>query len=393
MTTQLFAKLPNRWTLALMATGAVIAGSTVLYGITQLGGAKPAAVPTAQTAPAKPTKVTALGRLEPRTEVVKLSAPQPLDGDRVAKVLVKPGNRVRAGQVVAVLDARDRLQVAVLEAQEKVRNAQARLAQVQAGAKAGELQAQQATIAQLEADLAGEQNTQRAEIARWQAEVNTAQAEYNRFQSLYREGATSASQLDSKRLALETNQAQLNAAISQQNRTANATRQQIQSAKATLNQIAEVRPVDVKTAQTEVDMAIAAAQRAETDLEQATIRAPMAGQILKVHARAGEKIGDDGLVELGQTQDMVVVAEVYQTDINNIKPGQQATITGQGFTGEVKGRVYEVGLQVVQQRVFSSAPGENLDRRVVEVKIQLDPESSRRVAGLTNLQVQTAIQL
>jgi HlyD family secretion protein len=50
-------------------------------------------------------------------------------------------------------------------------------------------------------------------------------------------------------------------------------------------------------------------------------------------------------------------------------------------------------LQVKQQNVFSNQPGENLDRRIIEVKIRLNPEDSEKVAGLTNLQVQTAIEL
>ena len=48
--------------------------------------------------------------------------------------------------------------------------------------------------------------------------------------------------------------------------------------------------------------------------------------------------------------------------------------------------------QVNQQKVFSNQPGENLDRRIIEVKIRLNPDASRQVSGLTNLQVQTLIQ-
>ncbi len=90
---------------------------------------------------------------------------------------------------------------------------------------------------------------------------------------------------------------------------------------------------------------------------------------------------------------MLVVAEVYQTDIGKIQLGQQAVITGQAFSGELRGKVSHIGLQVNKQNVFSNQPGENLDRRVVEVKIHLNPEDSTRVGSLTNLQVQTAIEL
>ncbi len=90
---------------------------------------------------------------------------------------------------------------------------------------------------------------------------------------------------------------------------------------------------------------------------------------------------------------MMAVAEVYQTDIGKVKLGHQAMITSQAFPGELRGSVDHIGLLVKRQNVFSNQPGENLDSRVVEVKIRLTPEDSKRVAGFTNLQVQTAIEL
>jgi HlyD family secretion protein len=90
---------------------------------------------------------------------------------------------------------------------------------------------------------------------------------------------------------------------------------------------------------------------------------------------------------------MVAVAEVYQTDIDKVKLGQQAVITSQAFSGKLKGTVSQIGLQVNRQNVFSSQPGENLDRRVIEVKILLNYQDSKRVASLTNLQVQVEIQV
>lgn len=384
------------WLVGLVVAATAITGGIAIHGISNFGLVSQQSSPQ----PTIPTlkKVTALGRLEPEAEVIHLSAPQALDGDRVAQLLVKEGEQLKAGQVVAILDARDLRQNALLEAQERVRVAQSKLAQVRGGAKSGEIAAQEAQIARFVAELRGEVATQQATIARWQSEVNNARAEYNRYQSLYRQGVISASQFDQKRLALESGQAQLSSATANQKRTADTLRAQINEARATLDRIAEVRPVDVQAAQTEVDQAIAAVKRAQTELEQAYIRAPMAGRILKIHTREGEKIrgsentNETGIADLGQTDQMVAVAEVYQTDIGKVRVGQQAVITSQAFPGELRGTVSHIGLQLNQQNVFSNQPGENLDRRVVEVKIRLTPEDSKQVAGLTNLQVQAAIQ-
>ncbi|MBD1912718.1 MULTISPECIES: ABC exporter membrane fusion protein [unclassified Leptolyngbya] len=382
---------PKNHLIGLLLTAAAITGGLTLYGITSVNDAKESVAQPVETTPENRT-ITALGRLEPATEVVQLAAPMILDGDRLLELRVKEGDRVEAGQIIAVLGSRDRLQDAVRQAQERVRSAQARLAQVQAGAKSGEVQAQQAAIVRLQAELDGARGIQAATLARLEAEYQNAQVEYNRYQQLYQEGAVSQSALDSRRLTATTAQAQLQEAQQNQNRTLETLQAQLQEATATLDRIAEVRPVDVQVVQTEVDGAIAALSQAQTDLEQAYIRAPFVGQILKIHTRPGEKLSENGIADLGQTDQMTVVAEVYQSDIGNIQTGQMATITGQGFDGELQGTVSQVGLQVSRQNTFSNQPGENLDRRVVEVRITLTPEASRHVSQLTNLQVQVAIQ-
>lgn len=386
---QFISKPSNKRFIGLFVSATAITGAIAFYAVYQTQQQTPQ--PVATVPPVR--LVTALGRLEPSSEVIRISAPLNLNDDRVAKLLVKEGDAVKAGQVVAILDSRLRLQDALQQAKEQVRVASSRLAQVKAGAKTGEIQAQQATIIRLKAELKQGIAAQNATIARWESEVRNAKSEYNRFEQLYRSGAISASSLDSKRLSAETAAAQLKEAIAAQNRLKETLIAQINEAQATLNRIAEVRPTDVKAAQTEVDNATAVLKQAQTDLQQTYIKAPIAGQILKIHTQIGEKISDSGIADFGQTSQMLAVAEVYQTDINKVRLGQQATITSQAFSGELRGKVSQIGLQVNRQNVFSDRPGENMDRRIIEVKIRLNPEDSKRVASLTNLQVQTAIQL
>jgi HlyD family secretion protein len=426
MNQKLLVKPADKRLIGLVIAATVITGGTAIYGISSFG--KKAAPESAQTAPI-PQKVTALGRLEPETEIIKLSAPLVLDGDRVAQILVQEGERLKDGQVIAILDSRDRLQNAVLQAEKQVRVSQAKLDQIKAGAKSGQIQAQEASVERIKAQSQGDKKAQQETIARieaqWQgdriaqeatinkltAELNNAAAEFQRYQQLYNEGAISNSVIDSKRLNVETAKQQLGEAKAVLNRiNSTAIKQlaeakvslnridttgnkQVSEAKATLNSIAEVRPVDIQVAQTEVESAIASLKHAQTELEAAYIRAPMAGQILKIHTRVGEKIAQSGIADFAQTDQMLVVAEVYQTDINKVKLGQNAIVTSQAFTGELRGKIKQIGLQVNRQNTFSNQPGENLDSRVIEVKIRLNPESSQRVGGLTNLQVQTAIEL
>jgi HlyD family secretion protein len=384
-------KSSKRWLLGLFVTATTLTGATFFWEISQVKLEK---TPLKEITQAKPIKITALGRLEPETEIINLFAPIDLDGDRIAQISVKQGDWVEAGEVVAILASQDRLQANLEEAQEEVKVTQKKLAQIKAGAKTGEITAQQAQITQLEAELQGQISSQKATLTRWKSEARTAKVEYERYQYLAAQGAIAESALDNKRLAAETAQAQLEEALATENRIITTLKAQIAEALAKLDQIAEIRPIDLETAQAEVDRAIANAKRAETELAQAYIKSPLDGQILKIHSYPGETINEEnGIAEIGQTKQMVAVAEVYQTDISKIRLGQTGLVTSNVISETLRGKVTEIDLQVSKQKVFSNQPGENLDRRAIEVTIQLAPEDSQKVAGLTNLQVQTAILL
>ncbi|MES1023844.1 ABC exporter membrane fusion protein [Gloeocapsa sp. BRSZ] len=375
----------------LAVIGAVTTGG-ILYGVSRFQIAQsPAPAPTVNVPQAQ--VVTALGRLEPYQEVIQLSAPVSAEGSRVDELFVKRGDKVRQGQVVAILDSRVRLLTALEQAQQQVKVAQTRLAQVKAGAKTGEINAQTATIARIEVEKKEETKAQQATIARLEAEVSNAQLEYQRHQKLYQEGAISTSERDSKRLTLQTVQQQLNEAQANLNRIIRSRQEQVDEAKATLDRIAEVRPVDVAAAQAEVDSAVVAVKQAQANLDLAYVRSPRDGQIMNVHSWAGEIVGNDGIVDIGQTDRMYVVAEVYESDIQKVRLGQMVTITSSAFAGELQGKVDEIGLEIGKKDVLDTDPTANIDSRVVEVKVRLDSDASRRVAGLTNLQVKTVIEL
>jgi HlyD family secretion protein len=339
------------------------------------------------------TTVTALGRIEPQGKVIKLSAAVSAEGSRVEKLLVKEGDRVKAGQVIAILNSRDRLQAEFQEAQEQVKVAQANLNRTQAGAKRGEIAAQKAAIARLEAERQGNSNAQAATIERFQAEVRNAQAEDERHQQLYQQGAISASQRDSKRLNLETAQKNLQEAQAQLNRTQSTSQQQVKQATATLDEIAEVRGVDVKAAQAEVNRAVAAMNLAKVNLKQAEVRSPQNGQVFEIHTYPGELVSNDGIADIGQTSQMYVIAEVYESDIGKVHSGQKVTVLGDYLPIELQGIVDRKGLQVRRQNVINTDPANNIDNRVVEVHIRLNEASSQKASTLTNMQVKAVIEL
>ena len=382
----LLSKPGRLWAISLSTVGValLLAIGATIYKISQTSQQALKAAPPVETPVIN--AVSAIGRIEPLGEVILVSPPALLGGSKVEELLVKQGDQVEAGQTIAVLDNRDRLLAAVEVAQKDLKVAQANLAKVKAGAKSGEIAAQRAAVERLQAQLQGEKEIQAATISRLEAELRDAETQFERYRQLAQNGAISDSDLDQRRLTLETARERRNEAISRQNETVSTLNRQIQEARANLDGIAEVRPVDVQQAQAEVEKAIASVKVTQKDLEQVYVKAPISGQILKINARPGELISEDeGIVELAQTQKMQVIAEVYESDINKVRLGQKAIITSEtgSFAGELKGTVNQIGLQIGKKDVLDTDPAADVDVRVVEVDILLTPEDSRRVADLT----------
>jgi HlyD family secretion protein len=180
---------------------------------------------------------------------------------------------------------------------------------------------------------------QRADVHRFRAELESAEREFKRRKSLGAEGRLAETELEAVKLRAETARAGLH--------------------------------------------------RAEADLELSTVRSPIDGQVLKVHAREGERVGDKGIVELGDTSRMYAIAEVYETDVGRVHIGQKARITSPALPGTLTGTVERIGILIGKKDILKTDPVADADARVVEVDIQLDdPESAAR---LTNLRVDIVI--
>ena len=113
---------------------------------------------------------------------------------------------------------------------------------------------------------------------------------------------------------------------------------------------------DIQVAEAEVAKAKAGVVRAEADLAVTTIRAPIRGRVLKVHARSGERVGDLGIVEIGDTRAMHAVAEVYELDVANIRIGQKASVRVQSLPDALVGEVVHIGWEVGRRVVLDNDP-------------------------------------
>ena len=328
--------------------------------------------------------ISALGRLEPQGEVVKVASPSTLGSSRIIKLMVKEGDLVKQGQVIAILDSYDRSVATLRQVQGQAQESDRNLAKVRAGAKNGEIVAQQGNVLAAASNI----KSTEANTARIQAELEIAIRDYNRFLQVYKEGAISQTVLDTYRLRVETLKGQF---VQAQQQTQQA-KFQLSQSEGILSSVSEVRPTDVQFAEAQLQTAILNIEKAQVDLDLSQVRAPINGQVIKINTKVGEVVSQtNGVIDLGNTSQMYVVAEIYETDIGKIKVGQTATIVSEAFQGEIAGKVDSLGLRIAKNDVLGTDPAAKTDVRIIEVKIKLD--DSKKVSGLTNLQVRVKVEI
>jgi HlyD family secretion protein len=289
--------------------------------------------------------------------VIAVAPGSAADGGRVDRLLVAVGDRVEAGQVVAVLDTYLRRAAAVGEARAKVEVARAKRLQVQAGPKPEDVRSQEALI------------------DRYQAEFRAAEKDLGRASLLWKKSASSRQEFDDQNLKYEQ------------------ARESLNQAKAQLAAMKAVRPVDVQVAEAELTQAEASLAVARADRDATEVRSPTSGRVLRIHVWPGERVGEPGILEVGNIDVMNAVAEVYEEDVSKVHLGQAAQVRVPSLGAALSGKVVCKDLVVSRKILFNNDPVADTDARVVEVRIRLAPEDSPKVAGLSNARVEVLVDV
>lgn len=352
-----------------MFTGAVLGmyfqppGLQKFYALTgmQPGGGSdtPIALPPEIDLPPKmaetllPSDVVGLARVMPRGDVSVVAAPYGSGDARVAEVLVAVGDQVMKGAVLARLDNRTALESAVLMAEANLAVREANLAQTRAAVQASRDEAQ-AVLDQAVASLAEAETT------------------LQRTEELFSRGVATQTTLDAVRTAAE------------------GARLAVTRAEATLTRFSSVAledQPDVIVAARNVDAARADLDRAKLDLARSEVVAPIAGTILDIHATPGQRPPAGGIMDMGDTGQMMAEVEVWQDRISAVTPGQPVELVAASLGTTLQGRVESIGLTVGRQGLISDDAAENKDARVIRVLVALDTASSEHAARFTNLEV------
>jgi HlyD family secretion protein len=163
-------------------------------------------------------------------------------------------------------------------------------------------------------------------------------------------------------------------------------------AKAQLETLVHPRPEDVAVAEAQLRSAEATLGRARADAELSRVRAPIAGTILKIHARIGDVIGSDGLLEMADLDRIDVVADVYETDLPRLREGAEADVIVPGEPRRFRAVLREIGWIVRRTTQAGADPIAAVDARTVEVRLALDEAGREALHRRINMQVQVAIR-
>lgn len=362
----------------------------LLAGCEQIAAAK--ATPSPTPTPEPLTAVSALSRLQPTGEIHRLAAPVGHSNEPLKELLVEEGDKVSKGQLLAVMDSQALIQAQIKRAEADIERAIASRARVAAGPKSGEVIRQEAEIQR----LARERNLGLAErdiaIRRARESEATAKREWERYRNLVKDGAVSRSVYDQKESEFKTLKRQREEQERARQTLDSTLQAGLRSARGELSRIQEIRPTDLGFADSEVAVARAEVERLKADLAKTKIYSPVDGTVLEILARVGET-PTDGVLEVGQIEQMIAVAEIHQQDIGRVRLGQEARVQSPAFSAPIPGKVQRIGMRVQRQRVFSNIPGENFDQRVVEVEILLDMSAVPEVRRLSNLQAEAIIEV
>jgi len=272
---------------------------------------------------------------------------------RVAWIGVEKGDTVQSGQVLVRLEDTE-FRAQVNQANANLAAAQARLEQLRTGSRPQEKLKDKAAVLQAEANL------------------KTAEADYQRSETLYRAGVASKAELDHS-LA--------------QRDTASAL---VQAAKQS-SEMTDIGPrtEEIKAADAQVQQMKASLDYARTQLDATEIKAPVAGTVLERIVERGEMVspsafGGSGartsVVDLADLTDLQIELDISQADFARLKMGQRAEIIPEAFSNlRYTGFIEEI------------APEANRAKSTVQIKVKVEnpnehlrPEMNARVNFLSD---------
>jgi HlyD family secretion protein len=325
----------------LAAAGLAFAVYTVVQARQPTPPAKPLVQPPVRTT-VFAHEIAGAGLVEAKRENIPLGA---LTQGVVMTVHVKYGDMVRKGDPLFTIDDRPlRAELRVREAM--LAAAEADLHKLLAMPRKEDVPVSRAAVEEAEANLKN-------------AEVTMERARRN-----FQQGAETASVYDSARYAHSAYKATLTRVKADYDRL-----------------MAGAWKEDIAIARTKVEQVRAQVESIKTDLERATTRAPIDGQVLQVNVRPGQfaaVVWKEPLIVMGEVDQLNVRIDIDEHDLAMFKPGAPAVASLRGYP-KVRFPLTFVRVQpyVIPKASLTGDNSERVDTRVLQVIYAL-PEKDKR---------------
>jgi membrane fusion protein, multidrug efflux system len=318
---------------------------------------------------------------------------------QVKQVAVADNQKVKAGDLLVELDDRDQqaklsaARAELSEASAQLRLAETQLALTEKTARAN-LTVAQGAIAQAAAvtgNTAAQIDQARADVAAAESHKQLTKLERERAERLRKMGAAPQSEID-ERIAADTAadaalaqvQARLASALANRSNSSGteaSARGRLLAAQTIEEQVAASK-AQVDLARSRVDQRQAAVDRATLELEHTKVRAEIAGEINKRSVEPGQLVSPDRmLMSIVDLSDTWVVANLKETQLAEIQPGQPVEVEIDAFDGTLTGHVDSIAAGTGSR--FSLLPPENATGNFIKVtqrvpvKIKIDGRGGR----------------
>ena len=350
--------MKTKWKIVIGVTLSAVAIGGVVASV-RLSQAAQVTVQTTTVARGDLTSVvTASGEIKPRTYTNLGANAQGL----ITDLLVKEGDRVRKGQIVA------------------------RIESVQANA---DVQAQRASVASAEADSASSEaglkvqddtiRTQQATIDRTKSDLELAKVNFDRYNQLFKAGVAPKSDFDQRKSTYDSQLAGL--------REAELRLEQLKSQRAqTLAQIT--------SSQRRIAQAQAGLTRVADILAKHDVVSPLDGIVTNLPVRLGETVvpgvqnsAASAVMTIADMSLITAEVKVDETDIVNLEIGQRADVTIDAVPDRTfSGHVIEIGNTAILRssgQVASSSATSSTEAKDFKVVVALDNPPDEIRPGLS----------
>ena len=286
---------------------------------------------------------------------------------QVEKVLVSDTQQVKKGDVLAIIDNRD-AKIAVAQAEAELTKAKRQY--TQSSANSSSLSSQILVSAD---DI----NSAKAQVAQAEVGYQQAQQEFARRQQLSASGAISKEEFTKSQSALNNAKASVDVAkafLAQAESKRKAAQSNLDANEALIKGTSQTSTPDVLVAQAKLDQAL-------LDLERTEIKAPLDGVIARRNIQVGQRIAPGAsLMKIVPLSELYVDANFKESQLQNVKVGQKATLTSDLYGKKVEYHGTVIGFSGGTGSAFALIPAQNATGNWIKVvqrlpvRIKLDPK-------------------